>query len=286
MVNHSWHQIYIFNLFNFDLLIHYIDLLIHFLLFLISCDHQEQSPIEEAVHGTLDINAGITLEEPPTPQPPPANPALCATCADEPPAEFLCVTCAALPLCLSCKDRHLTRMRGHEIVPAEESKDAMCTKHPDKRLEMCCVDPCHELICLACGLLEHTGHKFNALPDAAEKLRAELERLEAETKEITDTTFAAHTKAFEDCVALIARHHELVNTEGEKLIRLIEQRMAEAHAAIDAIMAPELERMGQDKKVAVGVSARVRSHAAVSRRLRDVEKCSHAEVFRLSPVSE
>ena len=253
---------------------------------LTSNDHQEQSPIDDAVYGTLDINAGITLDEPPTPPPPPANPTLCVNCADEPPAEFVCVTCPALPLCLSCKDRHVTRMKGHQAVPVEESKDAMCTKHLDKRVEFCCVDPCHELICSTCGLLEHAGHKFNALPDAAEKLRAELERLEAEAKEITDTSSAAHTKAFEDCVALIAKHHELVNAEGEKLIRLIEQRMAEAHAAIDAIMGPELERMEQGKVAAVGVSARVRSHAAVSRRLRDMEKCSHAEVFRLSPVSE
>ena len=141
---------------------------------LTSNDHQEQSPIEDAVYGTLDINAGITLDEPPTPQPPPANPTLCVNCADEPPAEFVCVTCPALPLCLSCKDRHVTRMKGHQAVPVEESKNAMCTKHLNKRVEFCCVDPCHELICSTCGLLEHTGHKFNALPDAAEKLRAEL----------------------------------------------------------------------------------------------------------------
>ena len=61
--------------------------------------------------------------------------------------------------------------------------------------------------------------------------------------------------------------------------------MAESYAAIDAMMAPELERMGQDKKAAVGVSARVRSHVAVSRRLRHPEKCSDAEVFRLSQMS-
>ena len=113
-----------------------------------------------------------------------------------------------------------------------------------------------------------------------------LEREEEGAAETSAASLAAAKKALEDCAAFIAAQHELVNAEGGKLIRLIEHRMTEAHAAIDAIMGPELHSLGQNKKAAVGVSARVRSHTAVSHRLRDVEKCSHAEVFRLSPVGE
>jgi hypothetical protein len=134
--------------------------------------------------------------------------------------------------------------------------------------------------------MEHEGHKFSPLPEAAEKMRAELEKVEVAATETSDASLAALNKAFEECKAYVAGKHELVQTEGGKLIRMIEQSMAQSHAAIDAIMGPELQRLGQRKEAAVGVRARVRSHAAVSRRLRDAEKCSHAEVFRLSPVSK
>ena len=236
------------------------------------------------MYGTLDVNAGILLDEHRTPQLPPPNLVLCATCPDEPPAEFSCITCAALSLCLSCKHRHETRRPGHQIVPVEESKDTMCMKHPNKRVEFCCVDPCHELICSACGLLEHATHKFSSLTEAAELERTTLERAEAEATATSDASSAAANKALEDCRAFAAGQKELVKGESAKLIRLIDQKTVDALASIDVIMAPELQRLVQEKKAAVGVSARVRSHAAVSRRLRDPEKCSQTEVFRLSQV--
>ena len=238
----------------------------------------------------MDVNAGIAVDKPlPSQQPAPAHEAvaLCVTCPDEPlPAEFICVTCPNLGLCSGCKNKHLTRKQDHEAVPIKESKDAMCTKHPNKHVEFCCVDPCHALICATCGLLEHTGHKFSPLAEAAERSRAELERAEAQATATADASFAAVTKIFEDCVAFVAGKHELVKTEGRKLIRVIEQMMAQADVAIDTIMLPELQRLGREKEVARGMLARVSSHIAVSRRLRDSERCSHAEVFRLSPVSE
>ena len=184
-----------------------------------------------------------------------------------------------------CKNKHVSRKQSHQVVPINESNDVMCTKHRDERIKFCCVNPCNELICSVCVLLEHEGHKFSPLPEAAEKLRAELEKVEMAATETTDASLAESNKAFEDCKAYVAGKHELVQTEGGKLIRMIEQSMAQSHAAIDAIMGPELQRLGQRKEAVVGVRARVRSHAAVSRRLRDPEKCSHAEVFRLSPVS-
>jgi hypothetical protein len=187
---------------------------------------------------------------------------------------------------LGCKNKHLERAEHHVAVSLKESKDAMCTKHPDKRVEFCCVDPCHELIYSTCGLLEHATHKFSSLPEAAERERGELERVAEESTEAISGSLAATKKALEDCVAYIAGLHESVKAEGEKLVRLMEQRMAEAHAAIDAKMSPELHRLRKAVDAAGGVWARVRSHAAVTHRLRDPEKCSHAEVFRLSPVSE
>ena len=189
-------------------------------------------------------------------------------------------------MCLGCKNKHVTRAKGHVIASMTESNDAMCTKHPDKRVEFCCVDPCHELICSACGLLEHATHKFSSLPEAAERERAKLERVAEESSQAISGSLAATKKALEDCVAYIAGLHESVEVEGKKLVRLMEQRMAEAHAAIDAKMSPELQRLRKAVDAAGGVWASVRSHAAVTHRLRDPEKCSHADVFRLSPVSE
>ena len=239
------------------------------------------------MRGTMDINAGITLDAPRALEQPASEPVLCMMCPDDPlPAEFVCTTCAGIGLCLGCKNKHVTRAKGHVIASMIESNDVMCTKHRNESIKFCCVDPCHELVCSACVVLEHEGHKFSPLPEAAEKKRAELEKMEVAATETSDASLAALDKAFEDCKAYVAGKHELVQTEGGKLIRMIEQSMADAHAAIDAIMGPELQRLGQRKEAAVGVRARVRSHAAVSRRLRDPEKCSHGEVFRLSPVSE
>ena len=168
--------------------------------------------IEVAIDGTMEINAGITVDRPQDSQQASFQAVmLCAMCHDEPlPAEFVCLTCPNLGLCLGCKNKHLARMHGHGAVPLNESKDAMCTKHRDERVKFCCVDPCHELICSACVVLEHAGHKFSSLPEAAEKLRAKLERVEAEATQITDASLAALNKAFEDCKAFVTGKHELV----------------------------------------------------------------------------
>jgi hypothetical protein len=248
---------------------------------------KDELKIEGAVDGTMQINAGITVDRPQdSQQASTLAVAMCVMCPDDPlPAEFVCVTCPNLELCLGCKNKHVSRKQGHQVVPINESNDLMCTKHRDERIKFCCVGPCHELVCSTCVVLEHEGHKFSPLADAAEKMRAELEKVEVAATETIDASLAVLTKAFEDCKAYVTGKHELVQTEGGKLIRLIEQSMAQSHAAIDAIMGPELQRLGQRKEATVGVRARVRSHAAVSRRLRDPEKCSHAEVFRLSPVS-
>ena len=75
-----------------------------------------------------------------------------------------------------------------------------------------------------------------------------------------------------------------MDAEATKLIRQIEQRAADAKAAIVAKMAPELLRLRENKRVAGDVVARVRSNVAVSRRLGDPAKSSNIEAFRFTPV--
>ena len=126
-------------------------------------------PIEEAVIITLDINGGIEIEQSGEPKRTEAKTVtFCSFCLGDPlPAEFVCVTCSGLPLCVDCKNRHVSRMTTHETVPYEESSDVMCDVHPDKKLELCCVDPCNKAICLSC-VVDHGGHKFTSLFAAAE----------------------------------------------------------------------------------------------------------------------
>ena len=51
-------------------------------------------------------------------------------------------------------------------------------------------------------------------------------------------------------------------------------------------MAAELLRLRENKGAAGDVFARVRSNAAVARRVVDPEKCSDIEAFRFAPVSD
>ena len=127
--------------------------------------------------GSLDVNGGIQFDQSGDSERQAVKAVtFCAMCPDEPlVAEFSCVTCPALPLCLSCKNKHVTRMKGHETVAYGDSSELMCAIHPDKKLDICCVDPCNKTICSTCGLLDHAGHKFTSLTAAAERARAELE---------------------------------------------------------------------------------------------------------------
>jgi ribulose 1,5-bisphosphate synthetase/thiazole synthase len=243
-------------------------------------------PIEEAVVGSLDVNGGIQVDQSGDSERPSVKAStFCAMCPDEPlEAEFSCVTCSALPLCLSCKNKHMTRMKGHETVPYGESSEVMCVVHPDKKLEICCVDPCNKTICSIC-VMDHAGHKFTSLSAAAERARAELEQASAESTEGADAFLADSSLQLNKHEAAVKSALDKVDAEKTKLIRQIEQRAADAKAAIVTKMAPELLRLRENKKVAGDVVGRVRSNVAVSRRLGDPDKCSHIEVFRLTPVS-
>jgi hypothetical protein len=244
-------------------------------------------PIEEAVVGSLDVNGGIQFDQSGDSERPAVKaPTFCANCPDEPlEAEFVCTTCPALTLCLSCKNKHVTRMKGHETVAYRESSDVMCDVHPDKKLEICCVDPCNKTICLACGLLDHAGHKFCSLSTAAERARAELEQASVEATEGADALLADTNLQLEKCEAAVKGAINKVKAEKAQIMRWLEQRAAAAEAAIVAKMAPELLRLRENKKVAGDVVARVRSNVAVSRRLGDPDKCSPIEAFRLAAVS-
>ena len=245
---------------------------------------QGNNSIEEVVHQCLDVIGGVVVTETP-PLRPPQEPIFCAMCPDElEPAAFYCLVCPGLPLCLKCKDKHIVRMKGHEAVPVEESKYAMCTKHPDKRVEICCDFPCHELICATCGLLGHAGHQFSSLSAAAERQRAELKRVADKAMEAITVSAAEAVGILDALVAYVAGLHGSVTEEGEKLIQLIQQKIAEAHVAIDTKVAPELQRLGKAKDVSRDLAGRVRSCTAVANRLRDPAGCSDAEVYQLAPV--
>ena len=129
-------------------------------------------------------------------------------------------------------------------------------------------------------------HEFSSLSAAAQRARAELEKAVAEAMEGANATLAETKLLFEKCVAVIKGAHDVVKAEGGKIIRLIEQRMVDADAAIDAKMAAEMLRLRENKGVAGDVFARMRSNAAVARRVVDSEKCSDIEAFRFAPVSE
>ena len=243
-------------------------------------------PIEEAVISPLDVNGGIEIEQSGEPKQTEAKAVtFCSFCLGEPlAAEFVCVTCSGLPLCLDCKNRHVSRMKTHEAVPYEESADVMCVKHPDRKLEFCCVDPCNKTICSTC-VVDHAGHKFTSLSGAAERARSELEQASAEATEGADALLVDSKLQLEKCEAVVKGSLDDVDAEATKLIRQIEQRAADAKAAIVAKTAPELLRLRENKKNAGDVVARVRSNVAVSRRLGDPDKCSPIEAFRLAPVS-
>ena len=242
--------------------------------------------IEEVVYQNLDVNGGVVLAENPLPKPP-REPVLCAMCPDEPAqATFLCLTCSGLALCSGCQNKHLVRLKGHAAVALEKSKDMMCTKHPGKPVEFCCDSPCHELICATCVPLDHAGHQFSSLPVAAERERADLQRVTDEatvaiTAEVTEATAMLNSFA-----AYVDSQDSLVASEGEKLMQQILQKMIEARAAIRTKSAPELQRLGRAKQATLDAAARMRSCAAVAGRLRDPEQCSDAEVYRLAPVRE
>ena len=204
---------------------------------------------------------------------------------DDVPAQFICLNCGRQPLCMTCKDRHLRRMQTHVAVSLDTPSITICSKHPHNFADLCCSDPCHEIICATCGLLEHASHKFSSLPEAAERERAQLQEVANAVASATATSVLSVAESIKDLKKLVADLDTLVDQEGEKLIESVTEKMAEAHAAIKMKSAPQLQRLEQDKKVAEELDARVRSNAAVAHRLLDPEKCSDAEVYRLAPVS-
>ena len=216
----------------------------------------------------------------------PQQPVFCATCPDEPAAAvFYCASCSGLPLCLGCKNKHLIRMKGHMAIPVENSKDIVCPKHPDKCVEFCCYAPCHDLVCYACALLDHDGHKFCSLPDAASRERVKLQRVADEAIENAALSVDVVTALLDELLAYVDGLHGSLAVEGEKLVKLIQQKIVEAHVAIDIKMAPKLQYLEKAKNLARETAGKLRSCAAVSSRLCDPKSCSDTELYRLAPVS-
>ena len=104
----------------------------------------------------------------------------CEICSDDEPEAF-CKQCEQC-ICGDCAASHqqLKMFHGHEVTPTEkgEGKDASqgfqaCTLHVEEGLKYYCYD-CNNLICLACTIDEHSGHRHELIkvvvPEAKEKL--------------------------------------------------------------------------------------------------------------------
>ena len=106
----------------------------------------------------------------------------CESCAKLPAISF-CKSCIEY-ICEDCVKAHqaMRMFRGHSVVSIESLRTSMatskvsalpvpaqklkCTKHEGKSLKLYC-NTCDKLICRDCIVIDHSGHKYAFVPDAA-----------------------------------------------------------------------------------------------------------------------
>ena len=106
----------------------------------------------------------------------------CESCAKLPAISF-CKACIEY-ICKDCIKAHevMRMFRDHSVVSVESLRTSMatskvsalpvaaqelkCTKHEGEPLKLYC-NTCHKLICRDCIVIDHSGHKYAFVPDAA-----------------------------------------------------------------------------------------------------------------------
>ncbi|XP_046354893.1 uncharacterized protein LOC124134215 isoform X2 [Haliotis rufescens] len=110
----------------------------------------------------------------------------CTDCPEGSTAESRCPECS-LYLCKDCTHVHKRHQltNDHTIISLSDvlqqplntfGKRHCCTHHPKHQLEFFCATD-ETLCCMACTVMEHKGHEFQKLEEAAKKRQDELETL-------------------------------------------------------------------------------------------------------------
>jgi hypothetical protein len=110
---------------------------------------------------------------------PSAQAPVCDVCEDHP-ATWRCLDCGEA-MCDQVQPHHTTTRvtKGHQVVSLKEASLTMaqaplfCKDHPAEAHRFYC-GPCKRLVCRDCCMLEHQDHARQALPQAADALRAEI----------------------------------------------------------------------------------------------------------------
>ncbi|XP_044727695.1 B-box type zinc finger protein ncl-1 isoform X2 [Chrysoperla carnea] len=114
----------------------------------------------------------------------------CTSCSSKELAVSRCCTCHNL-LCSNCNSAHqyMRCFECHRVLPLDEIKQKgekicihkpiPCTLHPSESLLFYCAT-CQIAICAECAKLDHMGHQCEAVIDAEQRVKQELETLLAE----------------------------------------------------------------------------------------------------------
>ncbi|XP_046558143.1 E3 ubiquitin-protein ligase TRIM56-like [Haliotis rubra] len=171
----------------------------------------------------------------------------CTDCPAGSPAESRCQECSVY-LCKECAYVHRRHRLTHDHPVISLSgvleqplntfaQGHFCTHHPKHQLEFFCASD-ETLCCLSCTVVEHKGHDFQKLDEAAKKRQTELEasmlavnvnvqqlRQRRLSEERRQTAIAeAQAKAKSDVNTHFTRLIRIINERKSHLVRDIDER--------------------------------------------------------------
>ncbi|XP_071090635.1 E3 ubiquitin-protein ligase TRIM45-like [Haliotis cracherodii] len=175
---------------------------------------------------------------------------LCKDCPDGNNARSRCFGCGE-NLCLDCENAHRRNRstRGHEIKLLDELQAAsceslkvriFCCNHPDRLIECFCLT-CEALCCVMCAIIEHKGHEFQKLDDAAANIIRETEGSMVDVQSIFKNLSNAKSES-EEYVTIVQEDRERSISEINQKFDALSKRLKHRKETLLKIIEDDSER--------------------------------------------
>ncbi|XP_046335855.2 E3 ubiquitin-protein ligase TRIM56-like, partial [Haliotis rufescens] len=176
---------------------------------------------------------------------------LCKDCPDGNHARSRCFECGG-NLCLDCENAHRRNRstRGHEIKLLGELQAAsceslkvrtFCCNHQDHFIECFC-STCEALCCVMCAIIDHKGHEFQKLDDAAATIIKKIEGSMNEVQDIFKSLSNAKSESGE-YVTVVQRDKERSISEINQKFDAISKRLKHRKETLMGSIEDQSERL-------------------------------------------
>ncbi|XP_019626347.1 PREDICTED: E3 ubiquitin-protein ligase TRIM71-like [Branchiostoma belcheri] len=182
----------------------------------------------------------------------------CQMCKSEAKVDGRCADCSLL-LCKNCITVHsnISALKDHYIITLDDLKNPSvrpkytrapyCPQHTDQRVTFYC-QPCAKLVCRDCTITEHrpgngSNHDAQEVSEVAQKYKAGLETLVAETKDAGDV--------LQKTKETVGRELTTITENCQTIRKEIEKHFADMRAKLDEEekkTKEKLDKMEKDQK--------------------------------------